>query len=316
LAYLIHELSHQINTDITVLTRETGVTLPNGHSHGSHESNDNGKLSDAHQTVQHTYHNQITHIKTAFCDTELKNAFEDKDVIICCLSGSDLHLSAALINNAKHAGIKMFIPSEYGLDTSNPNIRSLLPPYQIRFEIQEKLRKSGLSWKAIYSGIILEDALKTDGVLGIDVMWASTVVFPDSEKTKLAISTLADIAKNVVDFLNLDDKDTEMEVYNASFTSTIGEIVGIIEEELDRDLDRYEGSLEGAKKEAEERMKMGFFDGGVALMGRVAVWESNVDAWASWKNIQGNKQIDRQEEVKRIVRMVRGGHIGGGGCGC
>jgi hypothetical protein len=63
-------------------------------------------------------------------------------------------------------------------------------------------------------------------------------------------------------------------------------------------------------------MKMGFFDGGVALLGRVAVWNDEVDAWSGWKEDVSEKEDGWKPEVRKVVRMVRDGEVGGGGCGC
>lgn len=156
--------------------------------------------------------------------------------------------------------------------------------------------------------------MKTDGVLGIDVLWASAVVFPDTQKTKVAISTYPDIAAQIVK--SLDEEGRDEVVYASSFMVTIGEVIEAVEKELDREVDRYEGDLEGARKEASERMKMGFFDGGVALMGRVAAWDTNIRAWGSWKDGDATGQGKWKQEVKKVVRMVREGKIGGDGCGC
>jgi hypothetical protein len=78
----------------------------------------------------------------------------------------------------------------------------------------------------------------------------------------------------------------------------------------------YEGIYEGAKKEATERMRMGFFAGGVALLGRLAVWNDEVDAWSRWKQKDLEVEGDWLASVKRVVGMVRAGEINGGGCGC
>ncbi|PMD59462.1 uncharacterized protein K444DRAFT_663863 [Hyaloscypha bicolor E] len=140
-----------------------------------------------------------------------------------------------------------------------------------------------MNWKVIYSGIILKDALKTDGILGIDALWASVVIFPHKKETKIAISTYRDIAKSIVEVVNGGEKKEINEVHMCSFMANLDEIVEVVEKEIDKPLERYEGIYEGAKKEAGERMRMGFFDGGVALLGRVAVWNDEVDAWSGWK---------------------------------
>jgi hypothetical protein len=303
-------LSHEHNLEITVLTRETSLVLelPAPHSHEHvHHGHQNG----------HEQASKITHINTSFSEIEVKAHLEGQDAVICILTGSDIHLTPLLITAASRSGAKVFIPSEYGLDTSNPKVRELLPPYQTRYEIQELLKTSGLNWRAIYSGLMLEDALKTDGILGIDALWASVVIFPNAETTAVAISTYDDVAKAIVKVAIAGEGDAKAEnaIYTSSFRVGLEELVGVVEEEIDKKLDRYEGDLEGAKKEASERFRRGFFDGGVALMGRVAAWDREVNAWGGWEN--GNENDERwEEEVKKVARLVRSGKIGGDGCGC
>jgi hypothetical protein len=173
-----------------------------------------------------------------------------------------------------------------------------------------------MNWKAIYSGIVLEEGLKTDGVLGIDALWASVVVFPHRKETKIAVSTYRDIAQSIVRVISEGEKQSGNEVHMCTFRASLQEIVDVVEREIDRPLDKYEGVYEGAKKEAAERMRMGFFDGGVALLGRVAVWSDDVDAWSRWKEEDLEVQGDWVASIRKVVEMVRAGEINGAGCGC
>ncbi|KAE9370043.1 hypothetical protein N431DRAFT_411126 [Stipitochalara longipes BDJ] len=303
LTHLLHALSHELNLEVVVITRETSVDIT---SSNSHSHNHNHKIG----------HSNLTHIQTDFSASGLETYLAKTSTVICALTGSDIHLTSSIIDASSKSGVKLFIPSEYNLDTSNPKIRQLLSPYQTRFEIQQKLEQSGMTWKAIYSGIILEDGLKTDGVLGIDALWASVVVFPHNKGTKIAVSTYRDIGKSIVEVVNGNKKVEGNEIYVCSFRARLDEIVAVVEKEIDKPLDRYEGIYEGAKKEAEERMKRGFFDGGVALLGRVAAWNDEVDAWSGWKESEVDKKRDWELEIKKVVKMVRDGELGGGGCGC
>jgi hypothetical protein len=93
-----------------------------------------------------------------------------------------------------------------------------------------------MKWKAIYSGIILEDALKTDGVLGIDALWAS-VVFPHREETKIAVSTYRDIANSIVEVVSEGEKKGS-EIHICSFRASLEEIVDVVENKIEKPLDR------------------------------------------------------------------------------
>jgi hypothetical protein len=55
---------------------------------------------------------------------------------------------------------------------------------------------------------------------------------------------------------------------------------------------------------------MGYFDGGVALLGRVAVLNDDVDAWSGWKETRLERQDDLETDVAKVVRLVRNGEIG------
>ncbi|CZR65959.1 uncharacterized protein PAC_15859 [Phialocephala subalpina] len=302
---LLHELSHKPDLSATVLTRETSISLPRHSSHSHSHDHD-----PAHP---HTG-SEIQHIKIDFSFTELTKHFKSQDAVVCLFSGSDLHLSAMVIDAATAANIKLLIPSEFGLDTSNSKIRELLPPYKTRFEVQEKLQKSGVKWKAIYSGTMLEEAMKTDGVFGIDVMWGSAVVFPGADKLKVAVSTYDDVAKEIISVLEGKDGTEPNEIHTSTFTANLDELVKVVEKELDKTFDRYEGDFNSARKEAKERMQRGYFDGGVALMGRVAVWDSEVGGWEKWS--KNENALGWEEKVAKVTQQVRKGEIGGDGCGC
>jgi len=309
---VLHDLSHKSNLNITVLTRETAVEIPfistSTHAHKRSLSNQKDEI---HPSATH-----FSHVETSFSDAELTEVFTGVDTIICLLSGADVHLSAPIIAAATAAGVGFFIPSEYGLDTSNLRIRELLPPYRTRFEIQQLLKNSGMRWKALYTGLVLEEAMKPDGILDLDLIWGSVAMFPNRANKKVAISSYKHIADEIV-HTALTDGDLEQgnEIWKAGFQVTLEELVKVVEKELDRELDRYEANLGDSKKEAEERMKMGYFDGGVSLMGRVAAWDTNVDAWSNWRK-QGKGQASWEEDVERVVRMVRKGEVAGAGCGC
>lgn len=101
----------------------------NGWSSHSHNHDHEHNHKHGHEDPK------ISHIQTKFSEEDLQSHLNDTDVVICCLTGSDIHFAGPVIDAASKAGVKLFIPSEYGLDTSNAKVRELLPPYQTRFEI-------------------------------------------------------------------------------------------------------------------------------------------------------------------------------------
>lgn len=157
--------------------------------------------------------------------------------------------------------------------------------------------------------------MKSDGVFCIDVLWASVVWFQGYENVRLAVSGYEDIAAQISDLVVNGSEEDGNEVFKAEFRPSLDDVVKVVEDELEKTMDRYEGDLQGARKEAKERMKLGFFDGGVSLMARVAVWDGKVQAWGNWKE-DGKSAEGWEHKLRGTVRAVRDGEIEGKGCGC
>ncbi|TVY35853.1 hypothetical protein LCER1_G008945, partial [Lachnellula cervina] len=320
LPHLLHLLSHTPSYETILITRKTILEIPFTTSalpSDSHPNTDSNSHVSSYYEHEHEHGNQplttrpgtnnqahnhtststqaIKHIQTDFSAPDLTAHLQSTHTIICLLHGADIHLQIPIISlctSGSLPNIGLFIPSEYGLDTGNPAIRALLPPYATRFLVQEALRspspsignKNGLRWKAIYSGLSLAESLKSDGVLGIDILWASVVWFPGTSGIKLAISSYEDIASQIFDAVsdspspstsshnslngNSSGDSNEEEgkgngkaIHAAGFRATLTEIAQVVERALDKPLDRYEADMGGARREAGERMARGFVDG-------------------------------------------------------
>lgn len=104
----------------------------------------------------------------------------------------------------------------------------------------------------------------------IDVLWASVVIFSQGKETKIVLSTYRDIANAVVKAVSGGETKERNYVYMGAFRVSLETVVTVVEKEIDKTLDRYEGLYEGAKKEPAELMQISYFDGGLVLFGRVA----------------------------------------------
>lgn len=212
--------------------------------------------------------------------------------------------------------MKLFIPSEFAFDTSNPSVRKLLPPYETRNEIQQLLKQSGLNFRAIYAGVALEESLKVDGVIGVDCVWGSVTTYAHDGTQKVPFSTNEDVAKMIMEVIMAEDCEEGNEIWMSSFMVTLDELVERVEECLGRRIDRFEGDLEDARREARERIERGYFDGGVALMGRLAMWDEKMDSWKRWTKSRGRSQDVWKETVMGVMNKILAGKLGGSGCGC
>jgi len=77
-------------------------------------------------------------------EVEKPETYQDKikgiEVVVSAISGRVVKAQIPLIHAAKHAGVKLFIPSEFGFDSSSVRItRTFAPKAEIQKEIKKKL---------------------------------------------------------------------------------------------------------------------------------------------------------------------------------
>ena len=93
--------------------------------------------------------------KTDYSHASLLAAFKGKDAVVSAIATYSTTQQNAVIDAAVEAGVKRFLPSEYGVDTSRPEIYECLPPAIMKQQVVDYLKtkeKDGLSWTAICVG--------------------------------------------------------------------------------------------------------------------------------------------------------------------
>jgi saccharopine dehydrogenase-like NADP-dependent oxidoreductase len=86
-------------------------------------------------------------------------ALQGQDAIVSGLGFEGKPTEKALIDAAIEAGVKRFLPSEYGVDNTNPVASALSPVFKRKADILEYLKSkeaTGLSWTAVPTGMWLE----------------------------------------------------------------------------------------------------------------------------------------------------------------
>jgi hypothetical protein len=140
---------------------------------------------------------------------------------------------ASIIDAAVAAGVKRFIPSEYGIDTSIPEVATLVPPTQGKQETIKYLRtkeSSGLSWTAICVGAFFDWTFQRAGLLGWNLPARKAVIF-DGGNDEFEATNLEQIGRTIAAVLmpeNLEDTKNKY-IYVNSFSVTQNRILGILE---------------------------------------------------------------------------------------
>lgn len=115
----------------------------------------------ARESSQSTYpeNAQIIRISDSLPHSELVAALRGQDVVVSAVGHDAKKTEYRLVEAALEAGVKRFLPTEYGLDNSDPKNAALTSVFGEKYEFQQFLRskeKEGLTWTAVATGMWLD----------------------------------------------------------------------------------------------------------------------------------------------------------------
>jgi hypothetical protein len=93
--------------------------------------------------------------RTDYSEASLLEAIKGQDAVVSAIATFSTQQQKIIVDAAVKAGVKRFIPSEYGVDTSLPQISKILPPAQPKVDTIEYLKtkeKDGMGWTGICVG--------------------------------------------------------------------------------------------------------------------------------------------------------------------
>ncbi|KAK5949293.1 hypothetical protein OHC33_009646 [Knufia fluminis] len=146
-------------------------------------------------------------IKVDYNDVEdLRSALQGIDVVVSTLAATSFNDRKPLIDAALTAGVKRFLPSEFGSDMANPLNRKL-PVFQGKVETQEYLEKLAKShpdftYTYTYNNVFLDWGLQVGFIMNPKEHKATLY---DGDDVPISMTTLATVGKAVVGIIkNLD----------------------------------------------------------------------------------------------------------------
>lgn len=99
---------------------------------------------------------KVHRIGDDYPEVELLEAFKGQDAVISTIATANAVTQRTIIDAAIKAGVKRFVPSEFGSDTQNEKAMAILPQYfKEKLETVQYLKtkeKEGLTWTAFVTG--------------------------------------------------------------------------------------------------------------------------------------------------------------------
>lgn len=152
---------------------------------------------------------RVIHTSDDHSHQELVDAFKGQDAVVVTFAGSNSELQIKLADAAKEAGVKRFIPADFGsCDATSQLALDLMPLYRKKLEVQQYLKNSGLPWTSIVSGHFFDYGL-TSNLLQFDLHQKKVNIF-DGGDIKWSATTLETIGLAVVRVLQLQETENMM----------------------------------------------------------------------------------------------------------
>jgi hypothetical protein len=172
---------------------------------------------------------------TDYSSASLDLALAGKDAVLSILGLSAIDQQYALIEAAVKAGVKRFLPSEFGLDNASEQVLAVVPFFRARTDLINTLKAkqaegSPIEWTALIAGLFLDWGLRV-GFLGLNVEQRTAEVW-DKGDVPFTATTLTIVARTVVKLLTdpaMYEASKNAYIYTSSVTTTQKELVAATE---------------------------------------------------------------------------------------
>jgi len=193
----------------------------------------------------------------------LAEGFKNQDAVVSVVAGPAIPLQSSIIDAAVKAGVKRFIPSEFGINT-----RSLVEGSGIRKILDGKIKSvdhleavaaanPNFTWTGLATSMFFDWGLKV-GSLGFNTA-DKTAVIVDSGNEPFTGTNLPAIGLAVASVLQHLPETANKYLNISSFTTTQNEILSIFEQETGSKWTVTKVKSEDILKEGNEKLAKGDF---------------------------------------------------------
>lgn len=160
----------------------------------------------------------------------IRAAFGGQDAVVSCITTFATQQQRAIIDAAVAAKVKRFVPSEYGMDSTNVRGHELMPPLGTKRQQVEYLQSKeneGLSWTALIVGAFFDWAI-ANGFAGYDFENKTAQKY-DSGEQHYEATNVGRIAEAVVKILERPQLTKNEYVFVHSFNVKPNQVLAEIE---------------------------------------------------------------------------------------
>ncbi len=210
----------------------------------------------------------VRHVKTDYSQASLFEAFQGQDAVISTLSGGGLDEQRAIVDAAIAAEVKVFFPSEYGVDTSIRAASQVIPFLASKIAALDylKSKQDKISWTAIITGSVFDWGLNIPGFGGLNVPAHTSTIY-DGGNIAYDATNLDQVGKAIVAALKQPELTKNQYVYVNSFTITQNQVLEAVEKVTGEKFTVSQSTSEELWQESAAQVQEGQ---GLAVLGMVA----------------------------------------------
>lgn len=259
-----------------------------------------------------TFPSKVKHLTSDFTEASLFEALKGQDAVISALGGAAIHEQTKVIDAAIKAGVKRYIPSEFGSNTANPKTREDVFFFQSKWDIHQYLQKKAaehkdFSYTTIATGPFFDFCLKVNFV-GFNLKEHTAVIW-DEGTERFSTSTLPFVGRAVAAVLSHPEKTANKYIYVRGFTTNGNEILAGLEKITGKTWAKSHTSSQKELKEGQELLKKGEIMPGIGKMICANVYGKGYGGDFDKDAVVFNKEIglpdeDLEESLRAVLAEV------------
>ncbi|KAL8716756.1 MAG: hypothetical protein Q9225_005948 [Loekoesia sp. 1 TL-2023] len=250
---------------------------------------------------------KVQDIDDTYPSDQLVAAFKGQDVVINLLPPVDVNQANSIADAAAEAGVKRFIPSEFGGDTSNPKVAAMVPMFAGKAAMTEHLKtkeSAGMSWSAVINGAFFDWGLQ-NGFLGFDLK-AHTATIYDAGDAQVNYTTLSTIGQSIASILSHPAETANRFICIQSIKASQNDMLAALEKSSGKKWTVNKRSSAEARQTGGEKLGKGDMSGMMdMIVGAIYCGdpEANYDETRGLDNdLLGLKQESLEDLVDKIVK--------------
>ncbi|KAF2829975.1 isoflavone reductase family protein [Ophiobolus disseminans] len=191
----------------------------------------------------------------------LKKALEGQDVVISLVAGVALGDQNKFIDAAIAAGVKRYVPSEFGSNTTDARTRAIVPVFEAKYGTVNylKSKEKDISWTSFVTGPFFDWGLKV-GFLGLNLASKSANIYDNGTAT-FSSTNLHTIALSIIKALEKADVSKNQYVFVSGFQTSQKEILEVAEKVTGEKWNVTHGSGKALIEEGQAKLQKGDFSG-------------------------------------------------------